>query len=84
MVSKVMHGLFLFNHRMLLVWNQDDDRRGNIHCRCSFGTGCSRCSRRPGKLGQALLDMLIDEHTVAQGCGKGVCHQASEEEYQTT
>jgi len=28
MVSKVMNGLVLFNHRMLLVWNQDDDRRG--------------------------------------------------------
>ena len=23
-----MHGLFLFNHRMLLIWNQDDDRCG--------------------------------------------------------
>ena len=23
-----MHGLFLFNHRTFLVWNQDDDRRG--------------------------------------------------------
>ena len=28
MVSWVMHGLFLFNHRMLLIWNQDDDRCG--------------------------------------------------------
>jgi len=28
MLSGVMHSLFLFNHRMFLVWNQDDDRRG--------------------------------------------------------
>ena len=28
MLSGVMHGLFLFNHRTFLVWNQDDDRRG--------------------------------------------------------
>jgi len=27
-VSGIMHGLFLFNHKMMLVWNQDDDKCG--------------------------------------------------------